>query len=224
MSLELGCSKHPDKDIVHFTKEGKLVYYEGNFDAFRHMAAWLACGSGGSSCRVCEQLRAEGKDEAGCRGGQKCQGPSPEAKVSAKARQSKAKQNRLRRPLRLGARTASLGLLAQVLTVRGHEGKTQDDQEKRFSQQYCGRRAGKTHGSIAMPDHRPAEGKQLGVLPADGDEDGMRFPMPGRSEGMVHSSPVLLLDGRRMGVQSHSERLCKVLVSLQLVSNSWRKD
>ena len=23
------------QDIVHFTKEGKLVYYEGNFDAFR---------------------------------------------------------------------------------------------------------------------------------------------------------------------------------------------
>ena len=26
---------------------------------------------------------------------------------------------------------------------------------------------------------RPADAKQLGVMPADGDEDGMRFPMPG---------------------------------------------
>ena len=75
-------------------------------------------------------------------------------------------------------------LLAQVLTVRGHEGKTQDDQEKCSSQQFLGRGARNTHGSIAMPDHRPVEGKQLGVLPADGDEDGMRFPMPGRSERM----------------------------------------
>eukprot|EP00439_Symbiodinium_sp_Y106_P033199 s2084_g3.t6 len=101
ISHDAGFLNHACTDIVHFTKEGKLVYYEGNFDAFRAKT----------------KLDAEG----------------------AKS----------------------------VLTVRGHEGKTQDDQEK------------------------PAEGKQLGVLPADGDEDGMRFPMPGKIEGLgTASKPV----------------------------------
>ncbi|CAE6972288.1 ABCF3 [Symbiodinium natans] len=100
ISHDAGFLNHACTDIVHFTKEGKLVYYEGNFDTFREKT----------------KLDAEG----------------------AKS----------------------------VLTVRGHEGKTGDDQDK------------------------PAE-KQLGVLPADGDEDGMRFPMPGKIEGLgTASKPV----------------------------------
>eukprot|EP00931_Biecheleriopsis_adriatica_P072817 TRINITY_DN47214_c0_g1_i1.p1 TRINITY_DN47214_c0_g1~~TRINITY_DN47214_c0_g1_i1.p1 ORF type:complete len:1270 (+),score=311.68 TRINITY_DN47214_c0_g1_i1:36-3845(+) len=87
-------------DIVHFTKDGKLVYYEGNFDAFRAKT----------------KLDAE------------------------------------------GARS--------VLQVRGREGDTGDQTEA-----------------------SPEDGKpQLGTAPPDVDEDEMRFPLPGKIEGLGSGS------------------------------------
>ena len=62
----------PDKDIVHFTKEGKLVYYEGNFDAFRREKLWGMGAELPSGCepRAKTKLDAEGAKSARARANQ----------------------------------------------------------------------------------------------------------------------------------------------------------
>lgn len=58
------------QDIVHFTKQGKLEYYEGNFDAFRCPgftcpAPSFGCNDPTSAGRKKTQLDAEGAKDVG---------------------------------------------------------------------------------------------------------------------------------------------------------------